>query len=194
MCCHVTRYVPSQADMALFGAVGGAPTGNFVNALRWYNQINSYSADEQLTWVLCYCTGRIFGGCLKGVLDSFLQVYWGLIQKFLLSARNISVRRWGCTFWDSVYFTHATIYKGLISPSNYLMHESYLVHFNTENYEQLEFLVQAHFTCYQLNEYLDIGQQNPSIQLSTEENIFFCQSFILIHGITHYVVKYCSTE
>ena len=42
------RYVPSQADVAVFNAVGTAPAADYVNALRWYNHINSYSADERL--------------------------------------------------------------------------------------------------------------------------------------------------
>lgn len=42
------RYVPSQGDVAVFNAVGGKPSCKFVNALRWYNHIVSYSDDEKL--------------------------------------------------------------------------------------------------------------------------------------------------
>ena len=41
-------YVPSQADVAIFEALSGAPAETLVHARRWYNHINSYSADERL--------------------------------------------------------------------------------------------------------------------------------------------------
>ena len=41
-------YVPSQGDVAVFEAVGKPPATEFVNALRWYNHIKSYSDDEKL--------------------------------------------------------------------------------------------------------------------------------------------------
>lgn len=44
----VCRYVPSQADVAVFTAVAKAPNAKYVNVLRWYNHINSYSDDEKL--------------------------------------------------------------------------------------------------------------------------------------------------
>ncbi|XP_064401541.1 elongation factor 1-beta-like [Halichondria panicea] len=47
---YVDGWVPSQADVAVFEAMGNAPGGKFINALRWFNQINSYSSDERLTW------------------------------------------------------------------------------------------------------------------------------------------------
>lgn len=44
----IARYVPSQGDVAVFEALSGAPDAKFVNALRWYNQINSYTSNERL--------------------------------------------------------------------------------------------------------------------------------------------------
>ena len=46
--CLCARYVPSQADVAIYNALKGAPPGKFVHALRWYNHIASYSEDEKL--------------------------------------------------------------------------------------------------------------------------------------------------
>merc|ERR1711976_79326 len=40
---YIDGYVPSQADKAVFEALNGAPDASLVNALRWYNQIKSYS-------------------------------------------------------------------------------------------------------------------------------------------------------
>lgn len=40
------RYVPSQADIAVFEALSGAPAAKFVHALRWYNQIKSYGSEK----------------------------------------------------------------------------------------------------------------------------------------------------
>ena len=48
LCC---RYVPSQGDVVVFGAVGKPPNCKYVNALRWYNHIASYSDDEQLAYI-----------------------------------------------------------------------------------------------------------------------------------------------
>ena len=45
------RYVPSQGDVVVFNAVGKPPNCKYVNALRWYNHIASYSDDEQLAYV-----------------------------------------------------------------------------------------------------------------------------------------------
>jgi len=44
MVCY--RFQPSQADAVVFKALSGAPAAEFVNALRWYNQINSYGKDK----------------------------------------------------------------------------------------------------------------------------------------------------
>ena len=38
------RYVPSQADTAVFEALSGAPKSDTPHALRWYNHINSFAA------------------------------------------------------------------------------------------------------------------------------------------------------
>lgn len=52
-----SRWVPSQADVAVFEELSGAPDAQFVNVLRWFNQINSYSSDERLAYVC-------FGPCI----------------------------------------------------------------------------------------------------------------------------------
>lgn len=41
------RFVPSQADVAVFQCLAGRPPAKFNHALRWYNHIASYSAQEQ---------------------------------------------------------------------------------------------------------------------------------------------------
>ena len=38
------RYVPSQADTAVFEALSGAPKSDTPHALRWYNHIKSFAA------------------------------------------------------------------------------------------------------------------------------------------------------
>merc|ERR1712176_1259785 len=38
-------WVPSQVDVALFNAIKSSPDAKFVNALRWWNNINSYKAE-----------------------------------------------------------------------------------------------------------------------------------------------------
>merc|ERR1712121_84607 len=44
---YVEGFVPSQVDVAVFEAMGGkAPAADMAHALRWYNQIKSYSAEE----------------------------------------------------------------------------------------------------------------------------------------------------
>lgn len=40
---YIDGYTPSQADVAVFEAMSGAPSADLVHALRWYNQIKSYS-------------------------------------------------------------------------------------------------------------------------------------------------------
>ena len=45
--CVVVRFVPSQADAVVFAALSGAPDSALVHALRWFNQINSYTASQQ---------------------------------------------------------------------------------------------------------------------------------------------------
>ncbi len=47
-CFPGLRYVPSQADVAIFNAVGSSPNEKFVNTLRWFNQLASYNADDKL--------------------------------------------------------------------------------------------------------------------------------------------------
>merc|ERR1711962_1621299 len=44
---YIEGFVPSQVDVAVFEAMGGkAPAADMAHALRWYNQIKSYSAEE----------------------------------------------------------------------------------------------------------------------------------------------------
>jgi len=40
------RYVPSQADIAVFDALSGAPSADLCHALRWYNHIKSYQKEK----------------------------------------------------------------------------------------------------------------------------------------------------
>ncbi|XP_005107358.1 elongation factor 1-beta [Aplysia californica] len=43
---YIEGYVPSQADIVVYGAVGKAPAANLAHALRWYNQITSYQSTK----------------------------------------------------------------------------------------------------------------------------------------------------
>lgn len=40
---YIEGYTPSQADVVVLQALSGAPGADLVHALRWYNQVNSYS-------------------------------------------------------------------------------------------------------------------------------------------------------
>ena len=42
----LSRFIPSQADVAVFEAVKKAPAAKYVNALRWYNHISSFKIVE----------------------------------------------------------------------------------------------------------------------------------------------------
>ncbi|XP_060562588.1 elongation factor 1-beta-like [Ruditapes philippinarum] len=42
---YIEGFQPSQADVVVFKALGKAPSADLFNALRWYNQINSYGND-----------------------------------------------------------------------------------------------------------------------------------------------------
>jgi len=44
---YIEGFQPSQADVALYQALSGAPSGSLVNALRWYKHISSYAKDLQ---------------------------------------------------------------------------------------------------------------------------------------------------
>ena len=39
-----SRFVPSQADTAVFEALTGAPKSDTPHALRWYNDVKSFGA------------------------------------------------------------------------------------------------------------------------------------------------------
>merc|ERR1719175_431849 len=43
---YIEGFVPSQVDVAVFEAMGKAPSADMTHALRWYNQIKSYSGAE----------------------------------------------------------------------------------------------------------------------------------------------------
>ena len=45
---YYNRYVPSQGDVAIFNAVSSPPSSKYINVLRWYNHIASYSDNEKL--------------------------------------------------------------------------------------------------------------------------------------------------
>jgi len=42
---YIQGYQPSQADVAVYEALSGAPSANLVHAFRWYKQISSYGKD-----------------------------------------------------------------------------------------------------------------------------------------------------
>ena len=46
---YIEGFVPSQADLVIFEALGKAPSSD--HALRWWNQIASYTSDEQKAFV-----------------------------------------------------------------------------------------------------------------------------------------------
>uniref|UniRef100_A0AAR2LK01 Elongation factor 1-beta n=1 Tax=Pygocentrus nattereri TaxID=42514 RepID=A0AAR2LK01_PYGNA len=43
---YIEGYVPSQADIAVFDALSGAPQADLCHALRWYNHIKSYQKEK----------------------------------------------------------------------------------------------------------------------------------------------------
>jgi len=43
---YIEGYVPSQADIAVFDALSGAPSADLCHALRWYNHIKSYQREK----------------------------------------------------------------------------------------------------------------------------------------------------
>ncbi|KAJ8255631.1 hypothetical protein COCON_G00194950 [Conger conger] len=43
---YIEGYVPSQADIAVFDALSGAPSADLCHALRWYNHIKSYQKQK----------------------------------------------------------------------------------------------------------------------------------------------------
>ncbi|VDI74858.1 elongation factor 1-beta-like [Mytilus galloprovincialis] len=47
---YIEGYQASQADAVVFAGLTGAPSKDLVNALRWYNQINSYNNQERTSF------------------------------------------------------------------------------------------------------------------------------------------------
>ncbi|XP_069471668.1 elongation factor 1-beta [Ambystoma mexicanum] len=43
---YIEGYVPSQADVAVYEALSGAPPGDLFHVLRWYNHIKSYEKQK----------------------------------------------------------------------------------------------------------------------------------------------------
>ncbi|XP_032880239.1 elongation factor 1-beta [Amblyraja radiata] len=43
---YIEGYVPSQADIAVYEALGAPPLSTFYHALRWYNHIRSYESTK----------------------------------------------------------------------------------------------------------------------------------------------------
>ncbi|KAJ2945748.1 hypothetical protein O0L34_g591 [Tuta absoluta] len=47
---YLSGWTPSSADIQVFDQVGKAPAASLPHALRWYNQIASYSPAERKAW------------------------------------------------------------------------------------------------------------------------------------------------
>ncbi|XP_053610408.1 elongation factor 1-beta' [Plodia interpunctella] len=47
---YLSGFVPSQADVQVFEQVGKAPAASLPHALRWFNQIASYTPAERKAW------------------------------------------------------------------------------------------------------------------------------------------------
>ncbi|KAI5638442.1 EF-1 guanine nucleotide exchange domain-containing protein [Phthorimaea operculella] len=47
---YLSGWTPSSADVQVFEQVGKAPAASLPHALRWYNQIASYSPAERKAW------------------------------------------------------------------------------------------------------------------------------------------------
>jgi len=43
---YIGGYLPTQADVVVLKAMSGAPAGDYINALRWFKHISSFSAAE----------------------------------------------------------------------------------------------------------------------------------------------------
>jgi len=44
---YINGYIPSQADLDTFSKISKAPSANLQHALRWYNHIKSFTAEEK---------------------------------------------------------------------------------------------------------------------------------------------------
>ena len=42
----IPRFVPSQADVAVFDALAGPPPATLCHALRWFNHIKSFQKEK----------------------------------------------------------------------------------------------------------------------------------------------------
>ncbi|CAG9112177.1 hypothetical protein JYU34_001553 [Plutella xylostella] len=47
---YISGWVPTSADVQVFEQVGKAPAASLAHALRWYNQIASYTPAERKAW------------------------------------------------------------------------------------------------------------------------------------------------
>jgi len=45
---YIDGYVPSQADVAVFELMSGAPSGKYCHALRWFNHVKSYTSQFEI--------------------------------------------------------------------------------------------------------------------------------------------------
>lgn len=57
--------MPTQADVETFNAISKAPTNNLHHALRWYNHIKSFSADERKKFGAGACPMKTGGTTTK---------------------------------------------------------------------------------------------------------------------------------
>jgi len=49
----VCSYAPSQADVSVFESLGVEPASQFAHAVRWFNHISSFTADDRKKYATC---------------------------------------------------------------------------------------------------------------------------------------------
>ena len=53
VCVCVCSYAPSQADVSVFESLGVKPASQFAHAVRWFNHISSFTADDRKKYTTC---------------------------------------------------------------------------------------------------------------------------------------------